>query len=108
MYVTQASETNLIGINSWLADSATSSHICNDLDSFIEFTPLHKTLKGQIMKVVLHRMLYVPSVPNNLVSVTCLDATGGQVDMGNGHAKLYDQKGNLILFGQWHQLLYLL
>ena len=35
-----------ITVDSWLADSATSSHICNNKNVFVQFTPLHTHVKG--------------------------------------------------------------
>ncbi|KAG6326553.1 hypothetical protein ID866_12536 [Astraeus odoratus] len=47
---------------------------------------------------VLCDVLYVPSSPNNLVLITCLDETGGHAEMVDRHTKLYDKnnKSNFI------------
>ena len=84
-----------ITVDSWLADSATSSHICNNKNVFVQFTPLHTHVKGvggvfvsaegqgtmhlmscvneNKIQIMLSNVLYVPSAPNNLFSVMRLD-----------------------------------
>ena len=89
MYVTHDNDllhTSKITIDSWLADSATLSHICNNKNVFVQFTPVQTHIKGvggvfvsaegrgivhlisQINKnkiqIVLSNVLYVPSALN--------------------------------------------
>ena len=48
MYVTRTNQLHIsnITVDSWLADSATSSHISNKRNVFMQFTPLHTHMKG--------------------------------------------------------------
>ena len=115
-YVTHDNDhlhTSKITIDSWLADSATSSHICNNKNAFVQFTPVHTHVKGvggvfvsaegqgtvhlishinnNKIQTVLSNVLYVPSALNNLFSVTRLDKLEGHTIMGNGFVHLYDK-----------------
>ena len=132
-YVTHDNDhlhTSKITIDSWLADSATLSHICNNKNAFVQFTPAHTHVKGvggvfvsaegrgtvhlisQINKnkiqIVLSNVLYVPSAPNNLFSVTRLDELEGCAIMGNSFIRLYDKNELLIAIGKKKDRLYLL
>jgi len=60
------------------------------------------------MIIVLYDVLYVPSAPNNLFSISRLDETGGQASMGDGNVQLYDKNNKLILVGQHLDRMYLL
>jgi len=44
--IKQSSDYADINTNSWLADSAASSHLSNKCEMFIEFTPLNKSITG--------------------------------------------------------------
>jgi len=95
-YITQQhvspNNTDAITFDSWLADSATPSHISNKREAYRCFTPLHTHVKGvgnvlvpvegkgsvelksrvkeKNITIVLPNVLYVPSAPNSLVSLT--------------------------------------
>jgi len=119
-----------ITCDSWLADSATTSHISNKKSNFTDFIPIQKFVKGvggtqvpaqgqgtvklkgwvnkTYMIIVLYDVLYVPSAPNNLFSISCLDETGGRASMGDGNVQLYDKNNKLILVGQRLDRMYLL
>ena len=121
MYVTHDNDllhTSKITIDSWLANSATSSHICNNKNAFVQFTLVHTHVKGvrgvfvsaegqgtmhlishinnNKIQIVLSNVLYVPSAPNNLFSMTRLDELEGRAVMGNGIVRLYDKNKLLI------------
>ena len=111
-----------ITINSWLADSVTSSHLLNQLEAFKDFTPLNKIIRGvgdmdvpvkgrgtiklnswinrRTFTIVLQNVLYVPQAPNNLLSISCLDESGGRTIMGDRHIQLYDKNKTLIATGK--------
>ena len=113
---------SIITIDSWLADSATSSHICNNKNVFVQFTLVHTHVKGvggvfvsaegqgtvhlishinnNKIQIVLSNVLYVPSAPNNLFSVMRLDKLEGHAIMGNGIVCLYDKNKLLIAIGK--------
>ena len=117
MYVAQQhvspDNTDVITSNSWLADSATSLHILNKREAYWCFTSLHTHVKGvgnvlvpvegkgsvelksrvndKRIMIVLPNVLYVPSVPNSLVSLTRLDESGGCAILGDGTIQLYDK-----------------
>ena len=118
-----------IDVNSWLADSAASSHLSNQRDAFTKFTPLNKTIRGvgntkvpvkgrgtirlksrtgQNFVIVLRDVLYVPQAPNNLFSISRLDESSGRAIMGDGHIHLYDKNKILIAVGQKVERMYLL
>ena len=110
-----------ITVNSWLADSATSSHLLNQLEAFKDFTPLNKIIRGvgdmdvpvkgrgtiklngqingQTFMIVLRNVLYVPQAPNNLLSISRLDESGRRAVMGGGQIHLYHKNKLLIAVG---------
>ena len=122
--------TSKITIDSWLANSATLSHICNNKNAFVQFTPVHTHVKGvggvfvsaegrgtmhlishinnNKIQIVLSNVLYVPSAPNNLFSMTRLDELEGRVVMGNEIVRLYDKNKLLIAISKKKDRLYLL
>ena len=102
--------------DSWLIDSATSSHITNRRENLTGFSPLQKIVKGvegtdvpvlgkgtvalssrvngRTQTLILKDVLYMPQAPNSLFSVTRLDKTGGHAKMGGGTTELYDKQKN--------------
>ena len=132
-YVTRNKESsNMAKVknNSWLIDSAMSSHITNRRENLTEFSPLQKTIKGVegtnvpvlgggtvklssrvngcTQTIILKNVLYVPQAPNNLFSVTCLDENGRHAKMGDGIAELYDKEKNKIAIGHKVERMYIL
>jgi len=119
-----------INVDSWLADSATSSHLLNQRETFTEFTPLKRSIRGvgntdvpvkgrgtvkltsqtngQTITIVIRDVLYVPQAPNNLLSISHLDESGGRADICNGRIHLYDKNKLLIAVGQKVERMYLL
>lgn len=131
----QADETSQfstdISCHDWLADSGTTSHICNNRESFIDFIPLTsssitgignhsvKALGRGTVKLdfkvgeksfphLLHDVMYTPNATNNLLSISRLDDTGGSVDFSQGGCKLLDRNGRVIGIGRKVRRLYLL
>ena len=114
----------------WLLDSGTTSHICTIREAFTEFHPVKETLngvgkqgadvlgRGNITvkfecdgKEFIHRLsnvLYTPSAPNCLLSLSRIDDAGGKVDFEKGKCWIRDKKGMVIGEGEKHQRLYLL
>ena len=127
LYITDFVSTN-ITLNSWLADSATSSHICNQKKAFTSFTPIQKYIigigdtevkcegKGTVyiksqkanVTMCLENILYVPTAPNNLFSLSRLDDAGRHTKFGNGAAELFDKHNNLLAKRIKVQRMYLL
>ena len=60
------------------------------------------------IQIVLSNVLYVPSAPNNLFSVTRLEELEGRAIMGNSFIRLYDKNELLIVIGKKKDQLYLL
>ena len=54
----------------------------------------------QTFVIVLRDVLYVPQAPNNLLSISHLDESGGHANMGDGCIHLYDKNKNLIAVGR--------
>ena len=52
------------------------------------------------IQIVLSNVLYVPSAPNNLFSMTRLDELEGRAVMGNGVVCLYDKNKLLIVISK--------
>ena len=58
--------------------------------------------------ILLYDVLYVPDAQDNLLSISCVDHIGGQVQFAHGHAFLIDKnnqivaEGNLIKVGDIH------
>ena len=127
---TASSDCADIHADSWLADSAASSHLSSLREAFTEFTPLNRTIRGvgnievpvkgrgtiklkswtdgQNFVIVLKDVLYVPQAPNNLFSISRLDESGGHANMGDGRIHLYDKNKNLIAVGRKVERMYLL
>ncbi|KIK10778.1 hypothetical protein PISMIDRAFT_66220, partial [Pisolithus microcarpus 441] len=81
----------------WLADSATTSHICAQREAFSTYEALsNKTVD----------VLHVPTSPNNLFSIGRLDAQGGRSICAEGHIKLVDPSGDTIAIGRRDNHLY--
>ena len=90
----------------WLLNSGTTSHICTICEAFTEFSPIeemingvgdtgtavagHGTIKIKFEfdgKTFIHQLcdtLYVPNVPNCLLSLSQIDNGGGSVDFNDG------------------------
>ncbi|KIO02927.1 hypothetical protein M404DRAFT_59149, partial [Pisolithus tinctorius Marx 270] len=90
----------------WLADSATTSHICAHHEAFTTYEVLpDKTVSG-IVTVNLRDVLHMPSLPNNLFSIGCLDTQGGCSISGGGQIELRNSSGDVIALGKWKNHLY--
>ena len=106
----------------WLADSATTSHICNKRDAFVTYKPLTgKTVsgvgnnkaniegrgtielesiyKGYKYLLKLENVLYIPSNRNNLISLGRWDHAGGQYTGGGGVLILITKDGKQVARG---------
>ena len=102
----------------WLADSCTTSHICNKHNSFIEYHPSNAKVRGvgntlteihrcgtvkvqacvnditQIL--ILQDVLYVPSNQYNLLLLRRWDSHGRHFKSSQGTLSLIDQDGRVI------------
>ena len=115
----------------WLADSATTSHISNERQTFVDFTPLtsssimgvgdqliqalgHGTVilkckvGNEVFTHCLQDVLYAPKAVNNLLSVRRLDDAGGEFRVTQGKCELQDKSHQVIGIGRHIRRLYLL
>src|SRR6267154_2345952 len=120
-----------ISAYSWVADSATTSHIVNLRTAFKEYTPLNKKritgigntgiealgrgtieiithVKNKNITVTLNDVLYAPKAVNNLFSISRLDEKGGRAKIDNGQITLFDKNHCVIAEGKRVNRLYLL
>ena len=103
----------------WVADTGTTSHICNQRAAFTTYKPLgdkivsgvgglKTTVQGigtvdveSIHKenkyiLQLENVLHNPSNPNNLFSLGCWDTSGGRYTRGGGTITLIPKDGKSI------------
>ena len=115
----------------WIADSATTSHICTQCDAFIDYRPIpSKEITGLGDKVTtaysrgmvvidsrvedrslclcLPNMLYVPEACENLISLGHINAVGGQAMCSNNKMEIQDVSHCVIARGECRDHLYYL
>src|SRR6202522_967132 len=123
--------TNQSNKYDWYFDTATTSHICNQRDTFIDYYPLENSTisgigpnpaladgRGTIIincsvdgKIIPHRLsnvLHVPNAANSLLSGTRFDEAGGTFIGGNEKCILKDNKGRVLGKGNKVGRLYLM
>ena len=106
----------------WLADNATTSHVCCDLNSFSDYTSLGNssvtgvggkeatiagrgtvellsTCKGKQFLLRLENVLHVPGQKNNLISLGRWDSSGGRYIGGKGQLTLITKDGKEVAQG---------
>jgi hypothetical protein len=106
----------------WLADSTTTSHVTNMHNAFISFKPLQNMPVNGVGSIMTHAkgqgtielkskingykyilrledILYIPTNPQNLLSLGCWDKSGGQYKGGNGHLFLMMKDGHNVTRG---------
>jgi hypothetical protein len=105
----------------WLADSATTSHVTNMRDAFATFQPLVKPISGvgntktqaegrgtvklttrvdgKEFQLTLEDVLYIPSNPQNLISLGRWDKSGGHYHGGDGKLVMSRKDGETIAMG---------
>jgi hypothetical protein len=106
----------------WLADSATTSHICCQRDAFTSYTPannvsvtgvgskkadiagrgtveLISTCEGTSYNIRLENVLHIPDQRNNLISLGRWDSAGGRYCGGKGQITLVTKDGKRIATG---------
>jgi hypothetical protein len=106
----------------WLADSATTSHICNKRKAFMVYTPienlsiagvgqlkmhakgrgtvqLQSLYKGQVTILQLHDILYVPDNQHNLLSLGRWDWDGRYYTGQNSQLTLFTKEGRGVACG---------
>ena len=106
----------------WLADSATTSHICNQKEAFISYKPvtgktvagvgnnhaivegrgtieLESTYKDYKYLLRLENVLHIPSNRNNLISLGHWDHAGGRYTGGGGAIILVTKDGKHVAKG---------
>ena len=111
-----------LGWYDWLADCATTSHICNDRESFKTYqlendttvagvgnvktngkghgmVELISTYNGCAYSMKLTNILHIPSNRNNLLSLGRLDAAGGGYSSTNGLLALTSADRMMIMEG---------
>jgi len=107
----------------WLADNATSSHVCNYRDSFVSYEPLHDVsvtgVGGKVSEIkgvgtvkliascdenecilTLKDVLHVPNQPYNLISLGRWDQIGGTYIGTEGMLTLVNCEGAHIAKGK--------
>ncbi|KAG2006925.1 hypothetical protein CC2G_015317 [Coprinopsis cinerea AmutBmut pab1-1] len=113
----------------WYLDSGTTSYICTNRDAFIDFIPLQNTTvqgigpesaivegsgsiilnfrtDGTITPHLIRDVLFVPSAPNCLLSLSRFDDGGGVVHFGGGTCRLLDGNGSVVGTGRKVDRLY--
>ncbi|KIJ98584.1 hypothetical protein K443DRAFT_28780, partial [Laccaria amethystina LaAM-08-1] len=76
----------------WLADSATTSHVCNRHEAFMSFHPLTATK-------VTGNVLYIPNNHNNLIALGKWDQGGRRFQGEGGVLTLTTKDGTLVAKG---------
>jgi hypothetical protein len=110
-YLSNGKPSPHITKDSWVADSATTSHICNKRESFNSYVPLTSKsieglggksisalgigkvdikckVEGKIVTNSLQNVLYAPDAVNNLISIIKLDNAGGRATFGEDSVNL--------------------
>lgn len=117
--------------NDWIIDSGATCHMCNDQNMFTEMKELGSQEKvtlgdGSLLQVVgegtidmemllsngsnrgctLKKVLYVPKLAYNLVSVSRAAEAGKTVHFENSSCEFQNESGETIAFGERHGSLY--
>ena len=114
--------------NTWLADSAATSHFCNNRTIFQSFTPCSQTVggytgkavikgrgtiritlkldKGQSKEIELRDTAYVPSAKFNLISLPRLADAGGYYTGKGNELRMFYSNGQLMGLGVMNNHLY--
>ena len=106
--------------DSWLADSACTSHIVWDREIFIDYTPtpghqisrfgkapglgrgtikLESTMEGKISTITLKNVVHAPDMPFNLISISCTIEAGAAVLFSSPRVKIRMPNGTIIMEG---------
>ncbi|GBE89144.1 hypothetical protein SCP_1501500 [Sparassis crispa] len=127
--VSLGSDGEIASFYEWFADSGTTSHITNCREVFATYQALEdhaitgigsqptqalgrstvdveSEVGDRKVKFCLHGVLYVPTAPNSLLSITRLDDAGGRVLMGNSRAILIDKNKHTLAIGKKNGRLY--
>jgi hypothetical protein len=128
-YILASSFTSGSPRDKWISDSGSSSHICNNRDSFLTFRPdkfdvggvgqsqsilalgrgdvkLLSTIQGRTRTITLRDVIYCPDAAHNLMSISRLDAVGGSTVYKNGRVTHYTAEGSVLATGMLHRKLY--
>ncbi|KAJ7473564.1 hypothetical protein FB451DRAFT_948117, partial [Mycena latifolia] len=76
----------------WIADSGTTSHVCNSKELF-STVKLDCKVDGRYVTNVLNNVLYAPTSANSLLSISKLDDAGGEAIFSHGKCTLINAKG---------------
>ena len=128
--MTATSNSSIPDLYTWLADSATTSHIVGDKKMFYAYHEIKKTItgvgathvnavgigsvlitsevNGKTYSLRLHDVLHVPGTTDNLLSVGRWDERGGEFRTKQGQAHFYDGQDTLIISGKRINALYYL
>ena len=114
---------------SWLADSACTSHISRNKNLFQTYTPtpghkvsgfgnvdglgrgtvkLESTVNGDTHIITLQDVVHAPDAPHNLISISRADDAGIAVLFQDGKARFRSPGGTVIAAGQKYGRLYLM
>jgi hypothetical protein len=107
--------------DSWLADSACTSHIAQDRDIFIDYTltpghqisgfgktpglgrgtiQLQTTVEGKTLKITLKNVVHTPDAPFNLISISRAIKAGAAVLFSSPGVRFWAPNGTIIMEGQ--------
>jgi hypothetical protein len=125
-----ATNSSISDCYTWLADSATTSHIVGDKNMFFAYHEINKSIKGvgathvnaigigsvlitseingNIYSIRLHDVLHVPGTTDNLFSVGRFEERGGEFKAAQGRAYFFDDQNTLVISGKRENALYYL
>ena len=128
--ITASDNSSISDCYTWLADSATTSHIVGDKKMFFAYHQLNKTItgvgathvkaigigsvlitseiNGKSYSMKLHNVLHVPGTTDNLFSVGRFEERGGEFRAKQGRAYFYDGESKLVISGKRENALYYL
>jgi len=115
----------------WILDGGSTTHICNDRDAFVTFTPARSTI-GSIQKngpqlevlgrgdililchvqdrddcvITLRDVSYCPNARDNLVSESRMDRKGLEIRKRNGRLTIKKSSGEIVMEGALRDNLY--
>jgi transposase InsO family protein len=111
----------VVSPDSWLADSACTSHIARDRSIFVDYTPtpghqisgfgkapglgrgtirLESTVEGKTSTITLKNVVHAPDAPFNLISISRAIEAGAAVLFSSPGVKIRSPTGTIIMEGR--------